>query len=312
MTGAPLPAGADAVVMLEHAQADGTSLKVERAVAAQENVVGQGSEARKGAVVLRRGRRLGAGEIGWLASVGKAQAQVFLPPQVAILPTGDEIVPVDRQPEWFQIRNSNAFTLVAQVAATGGVSCVLPIAPDERGALHRLIEEGLESDLLVLTGGVSKGKYDYVRQVLEELGAEFYVEGVAIRPGKPLVFGRVKEKFFFGLPGNPVSTYVTFELFARPALAMLEGAEFEPAIFLRARLGEPFSQNLALTAFMPARVESSRGRPRCETCRLAGIGRPRGSCGRQLLPGHPSGAGGSCRGGLGGCIAEKAVISERI
>lgn len=261
MTGAPLPAGADAVVMLEHASADGTTVRVERGAATRENVVAQGSEARAGAVVLRRGRRLAAGEIGLLASVGKSLARVFLPPQVAILPTGDEVVPVDRQPEWFQVRNSNALTLAAQVADAGGVPRMLPIAPDDSDALCRLIEEGLESDLLVLTGGVSKGKFDFVRQVLEELGAEFYVESVAIRPGKPLVFGRVKERFFFALPGNPVSAYVTFELFARPALAMLGGADFEPAIFLRAQIGETFRQNLNLTAFMPARVELHGGDP---------------------------------------------------
>ncbi len=261
MTGAPLPAGADAVVMLEHAQADGSSVKIERAVGARENVVEQGSEARAGAVVLRRGRRLGAGEIGLLAAVGKAQVRVFLPPQVAVLPTGDEVVPLDHQPEWFQIRNSNALALAAQVADAGGIPQVLPIAPDDRDALRRLIEEGLESDMLVLTGGVSKGKYDFVRQVLDELGAEFYVEGVAIRPGKPLVFGRVKGIFFFGLPGNPVSTYVTFELFARPALQILGRTEFEAPVFLRARLAEPFRQRLGLTVFMPARVESQGSGP---------------------------------------------------
>jgi molybdopterin molybdotransferase len=256
MTGAPLPAGTDAVVMLEHARVQGTAVTIERAVKARENVVEQGSEARKGAVVLRRGRRLGAGEIGLLASVGKAQVQAYVPPQVAILPTGDEVVPVDRHPEWFQIRNSNALALAAQVSAAGGVPQVLHIAPDDREALRRLIEEGLESDLLVLTGGVSKGKYDHVRNVMEELGAEIFVEGVSIRPGKPLVFGRVKEKWFFGLPGNPVSTYVTFEIFARPALALISGAEFEEPLFLRARLAEPFRQKLGLTVFMPARVEA--------------------------------------------------------
>ncbi|MBI4165675.1 MAG: molybdopterin molybdotransferase MoeA [Acidobacteria bacterium] len=261
MTGAPLPAGTDAVVMLEHARMAGSAVTIDRAVTARENVVEQGSEALKGAVVLRRGRRLGTGEIGLLASVGKARVQVFVPPQVAILPTGDEVVPVDRLPEWFQIRNSNALALAAQVSAAGGVPQILRIAPDSRDALRRLIEEGLESDLLVLTGGVSKGKYDYVRNVMEELGAEFHIEGVAIRPGKPLVFGRLKGKWFFGLPGNPVSTFVTFEVFARPAMALLAGAEFEEPIFLRARLAESFRQKLGLTVFVPARVETRDSDP---------------------------------------------------
>jgi len=261
MTGAPLPAGTDAVVMVEHTQANGACVEIRRAVVAHENVVRQGSEASAGSLVLRRGRRLGAGEIGLLASVGKDQVQAYLPPQVAILPTGDEIVPITQSPEWFQIRNSNAYSLAAQVTAAGGIPQKLPIAPDDKAALQRLMEEGFESDLLLLSGGVSAGKYDFVKQVLAELGAEFFIEGVAIRPGKPLVFGRLREKLFFGLPGNPVSTFVTFELFARPAMAMLGGADFQPLTFLRARLGEPFRQKLGLTVFMPARVDSRKGDP---------------------------------------------------
>jgi len=261
MTGAPLPSGTDAVVMLEYAHVEGTTVKIERTAIPRENIVEQGSEAPKGTIVLRRGRRLGAGEIGLLASVGKAHVRVVLPPQVAILPTGDEVVPVDHRPEWYQIRNSNALALAGQVRAAGGTPLILPIAPDDQKKLRRLVEDGLHSDLLLLSGGVSKGKYDYVRQVLQELGAEFFVEGVAIRPGKPLAFGRVKEKWFFGLPGNPVSTYVTFELFARPAMALIGGGEFENPIYLRARLAEPFQQNLDLTVFMPARVESREGDP---------------------------------------------------
>jgi len=261
MTGAPLPSGADAVVMLEYARVDAQRVEIRRSVTPHENVVQQGSEAPAASIVLHKGRRLGAGEIGLLASVGKARVQVFIPPQVAILPTGDEVVPVDHAPEWFQIRNSNAFSLAAQVEAAGGIPRRLPVAPDEKAALRGLIEDGFESDLLLLSGGVSMGKYDFVKQVLDELGAEFYVQGVAIRPGKPLVFGRVQGKFFFGLPGNPVSTYVTFELFARPALALLGGAEFEPPMFLRARLAEPFRQKLGLTVFTPARVSIESGDP---------------------------------------------------
>jgi molybdopterin molybdotransferase len=272
MTGAPLPAGADAVVMLEYTRVDGATVKIERSVAGRENVVERGSEASAGSLVLGHGRRLGAGEIGLLASVGKAQVRLYLPPQVAVLPTGDEVVPIDSQPEWFQIRNSNALALAAQVADAGGIAQRLPIAPDDKDALRRLIEEGFESDLLLLSGGVSKGKYDFVRQVLVELGAEFYVQGVAIRPGKPLVFGRLKEKFFFGLPGNPVSTFVTFEVFVRPAMALLGGAKFEPPIFLRARLAKPFHQKLGLTVFMPARVESQDGDPVVSTVGWQGSG----------------------------------------
>lgn len=261
MTGAPLPGGADAVVMIEHIRARDTQVEVLRAVGAYENVVRQGSEAPTGSCVLRRGRRLTAGEMGLLASVGQSRVKVFRQPTVAILSTGDEVVPVEQRPEWFQIRNSNATTLAAQVTAAGGVPRLLGIAPDEMQTLRRLIQEGLEADLLLLSGGVSMGKYDFAEQVLTELGAEFYFQGVAIRPGKPLVFGRAGEKFFFGLPGNPVSAFVTFELFARPAIGMLGGVEFECPIFLRARLGKPFRQKTGLTAFMPARVEDQNGDP---------------------------------------------------
>jgi molybdopterin molybdotransferase len=206
MTGAPVPDGTDAVVMIEHVRAQGSRVEVLRAVSPNENVVQQGSEAVKGRVVLPRGRRLGPGEMGLLASVGRAHVRVFRSPQVAILPTGDELVPYDALPGPYQVRNSNAVTLAALVVAAGGVPRQLGIAPDQKEALRRLILDGLESDLLLLSGGVSMGKYDFVGQVLGELGGEFFIQGVAMRPGKPLVFGRCGEKFFFGLPGNPVST----------------------------------------------------------------------------------------------------------
>jgi len=272
MTGAPLPDGADAVVMVEHTRASGDLVEILRAVASWENVVRRGSETPAGATVLPRGRRLGAGELGLLATVGRARVSVFRQPIVAILPTGDEIVPVDRRPEWFQIRNSNAITLTAQVVAAGGCPRRLEIAPDRPEALRALVEEGLRADLLLLSGGVSMGKYDYVEKVLAELGAEFYFTSVAIRPGKPLVFGRAREKFFFGLPGNPVSTYVTFEVFVRPALALLGGAPFEPPVFLRARLARPLQHRLGLRAFMPARVELRQGDPVVELVAWQGSG----------------------------------------
>lgn len=272
MTGAPLPAGADSVLMLEYTRREGNRVEASRAVEVFENVVRQGSEAAAGGRVLPRGRRLGPSEMGLLATVGRAQVEIFREPRVAIIPTGDEIVPLDRQPEWFQIRNSNAVTLTAQVAEAGGIPWRLGIAPDRAEPLRKLIEEGLSADLLLLSGGVSMGKYDLVEQVLADLGAEVFFQGVAIRPGKPLVFGRVRERFFFGLPGNPVSTFVTFELFVRPAIALLGGAEFEYPVFLRARLGKPFRQRLGLTAFMPARVEVRSGEPEVNLVGYQGSG----------------------------------------
>jgi molybdopterin molybdotransferase len=272
MTGAPLPAGADAVVMVEYTETRGDKVQVQRTVQSGENVVRQGSEANSGACVLSRGRRLGAGELGLLATVGKSQVNVFVRPVVAILPTGDEVVPVDQRPEWFQIRNSNATALSAQVTAAGGIPRSLSIAPDRPDALRELIKEGLQSDLLLMTGGVSVGKYDFVEQVLADLGTEVYFESVALRPGKPLVFGRAGGKLFFGLPGNPISTFVTFALFARPAIAILGGEEFAAPLFLRARLGKSLQQRTGLTAFLPARVDSPSGEPIVNTVTWQGSG----------------------------------------
>jgi len=265
MTGAPVPEGADAVVMVEYTReetpqsssGDGPTVRhveILRPVKPFDNIVHQGSEAKVGASVLPRARRLGPGEIGLAAMIGATELNVFRRPTVAILPTGDEVVGAGERPEWFEIRNSNALALAAQVEAAGGVPRLLGIARDNKHNLRALIEEGLGCDLLVLSGGISVGKYDFVAEVLQGLGAEMRFQGVAIRPGKPLAFGRVGRRFFFALPGNPVSTFVTFELFARPALTFLAGAEFEQPVFLRARLAKPVRQNTGLTVFMPARV----------------------------------------------------------
>jgi len=272
MTGAPLPEGADAVVMIEHCESAGAVVRVSRAVAALENVVRQGSEARAGDPVLGPGRRLGPSEIGLLATVGCERVSVFRKPRLAILPTGDEVVPVGVEPQPHQIRNSSASALAALAEAAGAAPWVFGIAPDRKDDLRRLIEQALEADLVVVTGGVSMGKYDFVEPVLAELGAEFYFQGAAIRPGKPVVFGRARGKFFFGLPGNPVSSMVTFELFVRPALGILGGAEPEPWVFLRARLSKPFRHKTGLTQFLPARVEVKQGEPVVEPVAWQGSG----------------------------------------
>ena len=272
MTGAPLPEGTDSVVMIEHTREavshapdagarQKREVEILRRVEPFENLVRKGREAASGGCVLGRGSRLGPGEIGLAASIGCSQVRVFARPRVAILPTGDEVVPVDRKPEWFQIRNSNALTLAAQVEAAGGIPQICGVAADNKRDLRCKIEEALGSDLVVLSGGISVGKFDFVAEVLAELGTEFYIQGVALRPGKPLTFGQVRERLFFALPGNPVSTFVTFELFVRPAIAALGGAPFQPPVFLKARLGKPVRQKTGLSVFMPARVTAeSTGR----------------------------------------------------
>lgn len=261
MTGAPLPSGSDAVVMLEHVRVQGNQVELQAPLNPFENVVRQGSEAEKGHQVLPPGRHLGAGEIGLLASVGKTYVSVYRKPLVAILPTGDEIVPVDQQPEWYQIRNSNSAMLTSLVESTGAVPREMSVGPDSKEGLRTMVLEGLKSDLLLLSGGVSMGKYDLVEEILTDLGAEFYFQSIAIRPGKPLVCGRAQGTFFFGLPGNPVSSFVTFELFARPTIRVLSGGKFERPQFLRARLGKSVRHVRGLTMFMPARVEIRNSEP---------------------------------------------------
>jgi len=260
MTGAPLPDGADAVVMVEHAERSGGHVRVTRAIEAGENFNAQGVEAKHGSTVLSMGRRLGFAEVALLAMVGRIGAsecvKVYRRPRVAILPTGDEIVEAGRSPKPFQIRNSNAWSMAVQVARAGGDPHILPIARDNCESTRGLIEQGLTHDLLLLSGGVSAGKYDIVERVLADLGAKFFFDRVLIQPGQPLVFGTASDKFFFGLPGNPASTMVTFEVFARAAVELLGGANEAPLPLLQARLSQDVRHKPGLTRFLPAQLSA--------------------------------------------------------
>ncbi len=255
MTGAPVPAGADAVVMVEYTEISGDKVTVNRSLKAGDNVVPQGSEAKRGDRILRAGTRLGYAQIGALGQTGKANVPVHRKPRVAVLSTGDEIVPVHETPGPNQIRNSNSFSLGAQVTLAGGEPVLLGNARDEHGELEEYLCRGMEEDLLVITGGVSMGKYDLVKEVLQKLGAEFYFDSVAIRPGRPAVFGRCGGKPVFGLPGNPLSTMVTFELFVAPVIAVMSGAPAPPLRYHRAQLAESVGQKPGLKLFVPATLE---------------------------------------------------------
>ncbi|HEV2114841.1 MAG TPA: gephyrin-like molybdotransferase Glp [Terriglobales bacterium] len=259
MTGAPVPTGADAVVMVEYTSRDDHTVEIQKSAGVGENIVPRGSEGRAGEVLLKPGHRLDAAGVAVAASVGKASLQVHALPRVAILATGDEIVDVAAIPGPNQIRNSNSYSLAAQVRAAGGLPVLLPIAPDELKQLRRLIEQGLQADLLLLAGGVSMGKYDLVEQALGELGAEFFFTGALIQPGRPVVFGRAGEKYFFGLPGNPVSTMVTFELFAGPILEALGGATPRPLAFFPVRLRREIKVRTGLTRFLPGLLSGQFG-----------------------------------------------------
>jgi molybdopterin molybdotransferase len=259
LTGAPVPRGANAVMMHEFTREAGDFVVFEQTARAGQYYVLAGAEARIGEVVVSRGTRLGYAELAMAGEVGHARIEVARRPRVAILSTGDELVPVDRPPGPFQIRNSNNISLAAQVTLAGGEALAAGSARDEVAELRARIEQGLEADLLLLSGGVSAGKYDLVEPVLKDLGAEIFFDAVAIRPGKPVVFGWCRGKPVFGLPGNPVSTMVTFELFVVPAIEALSGCPPKPLPVFKAKLAHPVDEKGAVAHILPARMNWPKG-----------------------------------------------------
>jgi len=309
MTGAPAPPGCDAVVMVEYTSRNGDQVTITKGIAAGDNIVPIAAEAKKGDRLLSPGVRLDHSAIAVAASVGRSRLLVYSKPRVAVLATGDELVDIDVPLAPNQIRNSNTYSLAAQVQAAGGEPVVLPIAPDEPERLRELIADGLEADLLLLTGGVSMGKYDLVEQALAKFEAEFFFTGAQIQPGRPVVFGRIpcgagaparegvenrsgghsfsradkstKESgalapeghtYFFGLPGNPVSTMVTFELFARPVLEALTGMTARKLIFLHAKLKSEIKTKPGLKRFLPAILSGEFEQAEVELVRWQGSG----------------------------------------
>jgi molybdopterin molybdotransferase len=254
MTGAPLPDGADAVVMIEKVTRLGQRVSIDRPATPGQAVAAAASQAVRSETVLHAGQRLDFAGIAMLATFGHHSVSVYRRPTVAILPTGDEIVAVGQVPNDYQVRNSNAASLAVQVAQAGGKPRILDVARDNLDGTFQQIERALESDLVLLSGGVSAGKYDVVEPVLAGMGAEFFFDRVLIQPGKPLVFGHVRGRFFFGLPGNPASTMVTFAVFARAALELLGGDE-DPALHMPyAHLTCDFHHKAGLTRILPARL----------------------------------------------------------
>jgi molybdopterin molybdotransferase len=314
MTGAAVPAGADAVVMVEYTERSSQEVnhegsqreesenrqdiagddqilniagdakpsppekwtedlvEIQRTVTTGENIVPAGAEAQAGQELLPRGVRLGSAQIALAAAAGKASIKVYRKPKVAILSTGDELVEVAEKPGPSQIRNSNSYSLAALVAECGGEPVQLPIAPDEESKLTELIQEGLKADMLLLSGGVSMGKFDLVEQALKTMGAKFFFTGALIQPGKPVVFGEVGSVPFFGLPGNPVSVMVTFELFARQMVEALSGAKPERLKSAKAKLRKEFKTKTGLTRFLPARLEGGLDDPEIEVVPWQGSG----------------------------------------
>jgi molybdopterin molybdotransferase len=315
MTGAAVPAGADAVAMVEYTERKSREVnhkgheetqreeseqanldagdvlglrqeqqgapeeavkedlvEIQRTVASGENIVPAGAEAQTGQELLPLGVRMGAAQIALAAAAGKARVMVYRQPRVAILSTGDELVEVAEKPGPSQIRNSNSYSLAALVAECGGEPVQLPIAPDEQGKLTELIEQGLKADMLLLSGGVSMGKFDLVELALNTLGAKFFFTGALIQPGKPVVFGEVGAIPFFGLPGNPVSVMVTFELFARQVVEALSGSEPERVKSAKAKLKKEFKTKTGLTRFLPALIAGGLDDPEVDLVPWQGSG----------------------------------------
>jgi molybdopterin molybdotransferase len=269
MTGAPLPDGADAVVMIERTASDGQSVSID---AAERVVVGmnrltRGRELRAGDVVLRAGVRLNPARVGLLAAVGGTAVRVVPGPTVSIVPTGDELVEPHETPAPGQIRNSNAPLLRALVMAHGCSVSTQPIARDDLCPLRSAIEAGLAADVLIVTGGVSAGRRDLVPEVLAQLGVEPVFHKVRLKPGKPLFFGRAqleggRRPLVFGLPGNPVSCVVGFLLFVRPALDALAGMRPRQSLSLDpVTLASAFVHRGDRPTFHPVRREGNIVRP---------------------------------------------------
>lgn len=224
-TGAPLPEGADAVVPQEDVDVDGDRIRVRRAVEPGAYVRPRGEDVQAGQRVLEPGRRLGAAELGLLATLGHSPVRVYRRPRVAVLSTGNELADLGTEPGPGQIPNTNSYSLTAQVLEAGGEPINLGVARDDLGAIEARLRWALAADVLVTSAGVSVGELDLVREALTRAGATLHLWQVAMRPGKPITFGTLGDRLVFGLPGNPVSAMVTFELFVRPALRRMSGLE---------------------------------------------------------------------------------------
>ena len=242
MTGAPIPRGADTVLKVEDTEPTADSVRVFKAEPKGANIRPQGEDVKRGDCIIAKGTRIRPSEAGMLAILAKPFVFVYQRPRVAILSTGDELADLDERFSEEKIINSNSYGIAAAVREAGGIPLLLGIARDTPAALKEKISQGLNADMLVLSGGVSMGDYDFTKAVFRELGAEMNFWKLAIRPGQPLAFGKIQGKLAFGLPGNPVSSMVTFEQLVRPALLKMSGCRTYGRPVVQALFQERFSK----------------------------------------------------------------------
>ncbi len=257
MTGAPVPAGADAVQMVEKTRAEGHSVVILESVELGAHIAEAGSEIQQNEHALKAGTVIGSQEIALLATFGHSQVEVYCQPRVSVIATGDELVEIDAMPGFGKIRNSNAYMLWAQCRELGMDIEVQPIVRDEPKKIRDAIMHGLKSDLVILTGGVSMGEFDYVHRVLAEEEVQIFFHKVAIKPGKPVLVGAKGNKMVFGLPGNPISSFLTFELFAKPAILKWSGKRPQGLLKVVAVLDAEIRHKPGRLFFKPAYVVST-------------------------------------------------------
>ncbi len=259
-TGAPLPRHADAVVMQEDCGRDGTHVRVPGGLKPGQYILPQAAEYRSGEVILPTGAKVGPQELGLLASLGRVEALLRAVPRVAVLSSGSEIVEPPTRPTGAQIRNSNGPMLLAQAQRAGASPEYLGIARDDQRELADRVRAGLDrADIVIVSGGVSVGDYDYLPHVLKDLGVEMHFHQVSMKPGKPVMFGSRHDKLLFGLPGNPVGAFMGFELFVRPAIDRLRGEQSAELPWASLPLADDFSTANDRPTYFPAKLTTAGG-----------------------------------------------------
>ena len=270
-TGAPMPAGADAVQKVEVTRQKGDAVEIMESVRHGQFITPRASEVRSGDVVAEPGRAIGPAEMATLASFGYSRVEVGRRPRVAVLSTGSELVDVSVKPSGAQIRNSNSYTLSSYARRAGASVELLGTVKDTPEATREaLLKAADQRDVVITSGGVSMGDYDLVKAALQEIGAQVFFDKVSIRPGKPTVFARRGGTFFFGLPGNPVSTSVTFNVFVRPALRQMQGDRAPLLQTVRARLARPLKDSSDRRSYLPASLSIKDGAAAVESLKWGG------------------------------------------